>query len=933
MGDNAITYSEFIQPDESIANLIKQLETVSIAYDKLQKQIQTDAAKTETVLKKANNTSLESQELTKKQVITAEQLTQANEKLSASQSNNGIELAKLKGIQAEQNNYTKLGLKLNESKIGSYNRLSAQYSLNKIKLNAMSKAQREGTASGKALELQSRKIYEEMNRLQQTTGKHTLSVGNYGRAYNGLNTSVNQLTRELPVMAMNMNTFFLAISNNIPMLVDEIDRIKVASKQAIAAGKTSIPVGKQLVKAIFSWQTAISVGVALLTIYGAKMVKWVGDLMKGTKAIDAQTKALEQLNKAQLEAAKSATKDRLELELVYRATQNSTKGRKKQIEAIKILKAEWPEYFENLSDEEIMAGKAAAAYDALTESILATARARAVQDKITENYAEILDIQQEISDISDKFKKKHPDGFGVTFVGVSGENKATIKMRKKGEEILKLIKINEALMERIDIGDLFGGDKKEAKAAKDETIKLIRDSIDTLLGLREDGAEKDKAIATEKNRREISDLKYKLATDELLTEEGKDAIRTIIKYKAAELTQELAAIDAKELERLKKINDKKIKLFNERMVEEYEAELEGVEQKFDLRMSEIDTLKTTEAEKTRLVLEAEKARIEAILALQTMAGADLTTLQIQTYRNMIKAIDNELGKKVKGKDIYDLLGIPVSNEGKRALSEATKLAIDNVKEFMQVQMDAANENLTAAEEKTDVAQKNVDAEIEARNNGYAYNLTQTQKELDFAKKTEAKALKEQEKAQKAQAALQTLEQAGNLISASAKIWATLGFPFAIPAMAIMWGTFAAAKIKARQVTKESYGEGGFELLEGGSHASGNDIQLGVTAGGKDRRAEGGEMMAIISKSKTRKYKAVLPDVINSLNKGIFEKRYGGAYDTGGMSINVLSDKTDVKNIEDDVKAMRQQNERRFFVDGKGRTIEKYKNLTRTYNAN
>ena len=127
----------------------------------------------------------------------------------------------------------------------------------------------------------------------------------------------------------------------------------------------------------------------------------------------------------------------------------------------------------------------------------------------------------------------------------------------------------------------------------------------------------------------------------------------------------------------------------------------------------------------------------------------------------------------------------------------------------------------------------MDAEIEARNAGYANEVTTAQKELELAKKNQEQALKEKQKAQKAQLALDTITQASSLVTASANIWAALGgIPYVGPALAVaaiatMWGTFIAAKIKASQVAgqTEQYGQGTVELLQGGSHASGNDIDL------------------------------------------------------------------------------------------------------------
>jgi hypothetical protein len=191
---------------------------------------------------------------------------------------------------------------------------------------------------------------------------------------------------------------------------------------------------------------------------------------------------------------------------------------------------------------------------------------------------------------------------------------------------------------------------------------------------------------------------------------------------------------------------------------------------------------------------------------------------------------------------------------------------------------------------------------------------------------DSKALKEQQKAQKAQELVNTIQQASNLVSASALIWAQLGFPWAIPAIAVMWGSFAAAKIKAAQVTKESYGEGTVELLEGGSHQSGNDIDLGTKADGTRRRAEGGEFFAVINKRNSRKFRRVIPDVIRSLNDGSFTTKYMGAYDGASLVFNVQN--KDLKGLSEDVREIRERAQHKTYVDASGKTVIQYKNLKR-----
>jgi len=105
--------------------------------------------------------------------------------------------------------------------------------------------------------------------------------------FNGLQNSVNQLSRELPAFAINANIGFLAISNNLPILFDEIKRVTAANKELIAANKPAASVFSQLGGALFSWQTALSLGVTLLTIYGGKIVEMISKMTAGKETISS----------------------------------------------------------------------------------------------------------------------------------------------------------------------------------------------------------------------------------------------------------------------------------------------------------------------------------------------------------------------------------------------------------------------------------------------------------------------------------------------------------------------------------------------------------------------------------------------------------------------------------------------------------------------
>lgn len=358
-----------------------------------------------------------------------------------------------------------------------------------------------------------------------------------------------------------------------------------------------------------------------------------------------------------------------------------------------------------------------------------------------------------------------------------------------------------------------------------------------------------------------------------------------------------------------------------------------------LEASEFDLIRNSEEQKTRFRLAQEKARLQKILELNKTAEVKMTDAEVKTVENTIAKIDQEIEESKgdeRGNDIYGLFGLNLDDDQKEAINTSVSFAIGQLNGFLDAKVQAADAAVSAADKEVDASQRRLDAELEARANGYANNVAMAQKELDVAKKNQEKALKEQQKAQKAQAAIQTIQQIGDLVTASALIWSQLGFPFAIPAIAVMWGSFAAAKIKAAQLSKsanaggsESYGDGTVELLAGGSHQSGDDVDLGTKPDGTRRRAEGGEFFAVINKRNSRRFRRLIPDVINSLNRGTFPQKYLNAYNTDGVNVTVQQNNApDLRDLKDDVREIKEQNRRRRYVDGNGNVIEVYKNLTR-----
>ena len=358
----------------------------------------------------------------------------------------------------------------------------------------------------------------------------------------------------------------------------------------------------------------------------------------------------------------------------------------------------------------------------------------------------------------------------------------------------------------------------------------------------------------------------------------------------------------------------------------------------ELAASEFALLDKNERQKTQFQLAQEKERLQKILELDAAASVKMTEQERKAIENTIAAIEKE-SKKLPYNNLYELLGIGLDSDQQSALNTAIDSVKDSIGSLVDSWNQAAEAAVNAANAQVDAAQRTLDAEIEARNAGYANEVETAQKELELAKKNQEKANKEREKAQKAQLAADSITQASSLVTASANIWSSLsGIPYVGPALAAaalvtMWASFAAAKIKAVQVSKqntEQYGDGTVELLQGGSHASGHDIDLGTKKDGTRRRAEGGEFFAVINKRNSRRFRDVIPDVINSFNDGTFADRYQRANAAmAGYAVQLIGGgKTDVSGLEKDVAAIRQQGDETRYVDGQGNTIIRYKNLTR-----
>jgi DNA repair exonuclease SbcCD ATPase subunit len=284
-------------------------------------------------------------------------------------------------------------IKLEKAAVGSINEMSQALTRMRAVYKNLSTADREG-AQGQTMLKNIESLDTKIKELDASMGVHTRNVGNYASGFNMLGFQIQQVARELPSLAYGPQIFFSAISNNLPMLADEIARAKKSVDELKKAGQTFTPVWKQIASSIFSWQTLLVAGVTVLTFYGKEITNWVASLFKGKTTIDASAAALERFNSAMAQGSVSAQSELTKLNLLYRAATDLSKPYEERAEAVKKLQDIYPAYFGNMAAEQVMVGNAVGAYENLRDAIIEVAEAKAAQELITEDKKSIARIKK-----------------------------------------------------------------------------------------------------------------------------------------------------------------------------------------------------------------------------------------------------------------------------------------------------------------------------------------------------------------------------------------------------------------------------------------------------------------------------------------------------------------------------------------------------------
>ena len=609
------------------------------------------------------------------------------------------------------------------------------------------------------------------------------------------------------------------------------------------------------------------------------------------------------------------------------------------------------------------------------------------RDEFQKRRIEAIDqANQTIREMQEKFRKNqtfltNPDG---KFKALTPEQRTQIEQQQK--EINAIIENTRRKLE-IDLTNLqyeYEVDRnKKMRQVMKWRLDDIAEDIEKEKKLRLEQLEEQEQLYSTKGQSENGEVVVTGSmTPEQIAAFQRERQRIIAEYDSIILNMKAKSIDA-QLEQDKKGSEEELALLEQQNeiarqlaiaqnrlapAEERQSESE-INAQFDKRgalsvgqakmtnfdegqsaaEAEFNVVKRNEYRITIFKLKAERDRWNKMIQLAKEGAIDWSDAQMREAEAMVRKLEREIGEAT---DIINLIGdkgfggalltkLGFDDDQIAALEDAVNIVIDNIKAVADAEVEAAERAVAAAEKRVEAAQRAYDAEVEGRNNGYANNVATAKKELQQERKNQAQKQKMLEEAQRRQEAIDTAMQISSLVTATANLWKSysslgpLSVAAAIAATAAMWGSFAYAKVRAAQLSKsaeQEYGEGGLEILEGGSHASGNDIDLHTkNSRGKNMRAEGGEALAVINKRSTRKYRRVLPQIVDAINKGTFEDKFSQAFKSGeelSQNISIIRPNVDLSQIEQDVKALKRNSERQMIIMPDGTYIEKNGNVLR-----
>ena len=937
-----------------------------------------------------NSTTSQGRQNIERTSVDINQMFEVYKKMGIEVENLDLNLKTLTFTEREYNKVVKLGEEYNTQRISAYEQLSRKYSAMKILINNMTQAERENTAEGRNLVAQAREIYQQMNLLQQSTGKYQLQVGDYSKAMTGLNIATQQVIREMPVLAQSAQMFVMAISNNIPILLDNIKAVKSAgeaakamkleliqqAEAAKAAGETLEYESKMaeanaikvqsavggLVKSIFSWQTLI---VVLLSV----LPRVIKNIQDKKKAVDEQNESmkdaisLENLWKEAMKAGNNAVVDSItELNVYNDIATDTNRTWEDRIKVANAMKEKWDEELGYISAEEIALGKAKTAVDNMTAALIRQAEARAYLEEITRLTKQTFDFETSNEELMPKWTEERAKldelvaerdkwaKIAVNEVNLYGQT--TAQTANRLNSTTNAAQKQFAVWKEID--DQIN-ENNEGLKALGETIQKLKDRIsaDGLVEILTGSGRGKKGKETLANLGDYYydylESIYNLNEDEAEREYQLLDLQYKRQIKAAEdrlakerETGQLSAEQEKYqlgiIENLREAHGKALvklveKQEQEMRDEKFEAEVQALNDEKYIRDNNAKEIYKNDVLEKRHLIQNEIDYWKEYLQILRQNGK-LTVEEYDKIMSNISKLEQEKSETLP-MTFLALYGMATNTKFTRKQEQNLKkmysTATKYMKEWMDTRIEMAQIAVEAAEKETEATKKMLDYEMEARANGYAYNIEYARKEYEEKLKLQREAVREQERLERIQEQIDTATQISSLTTATAELWASFGKagPYAVALAIAATAAMWTSFIGAKAQAAQ--------LARKKMYGEGGAEYLDY--GGS--HASGNDIDFGTTKDGTRRTveRGEVVGIINKRNvnkygvstiKGIIKSLNNGTFeDKYGLAytVNAGGNSADLKRLESGVDSLVAQGEKRIYTSG-NKTIEVSKHSKR-----
>lgn len=592
-------------------------------------------------------------------------------------------------------------------------------------------------ARAKAAADSAMKFYTSLLAVEKSVGQAQRQVGQYNQAA----FAMSQVLREMPSFANSAATGFMALSNNIPYLAEQIGVLKQKNEELKASGGTAIPIWKTLMSAITSPVGLITIATTAITFLAAKTDIFKSSVDEAAKSVEALSQKLQDIRQEMMDAFDMESANINTLVSVLEDTNNLLNLR---IAALKELQKLKPQYFNELSQEQDLKGVAKDKLETLKQQILVEKELEATGKRIKALTEERARLEKEKAVESQK-------GENISYILGLGQNKASdigdinLQIQAVTEQIESAQKALAAFR-KIALSFPTAPDKtktpkaKKEKAVKDTTLKSESDLLRAEYELSKQRIEQDaqtqkdisENVEFELNKRLDAYMEYQSALFQLSVLE-RDYIVKQEQAKQAEIREKLKTAKGEEIENL---NDQLIasnlritaaeektagdlvainkKGANERLEIISSSNDSFIEAQKDLfiklstneeflYLNEIEALKTslenkemtrreynkrlTELQKKQHIafLQAEKEFIEKVLANES-----LTPENRAKYEEKLKNIIAAMAKGEKAPDLKNKKGRPTDRLAKLFVPEDFPEMEQYLEEFYNRTIDLAN---------------------------------------------------------------------------------------------------------------------------------------------------------------------------------------------------------------------------------------------------